>query len=885
MWKLQPKTIAILCAAALVTACGKDEPGIDPDNGSGSDKPPVIDPNEQVADPDGTVTISMRNENSGKTMLNDMYIDKADNFNGSNGWQFVNLGAMKGLGNVSYIPKSGYADKVSVTPGNGYVAVRPANTYWGIKGGLYRMYVTGYTLDIAGQIIGAEVKYQEPFKGLDEPLRADETALTFTNEGGSQSIVLNNATIIPFTIQSSATWCRAVPSSTTDHSFLHDAVTIEVESTSVTTTDEAIVTLTTGYKKELSIKVTRAGRDPFLTLNTNSSEITFYDQTINVGVSTNIPSDQLTVTSDADWCTASFTDNVVRMRDKAAKIKYIDGKSATASRSYDEGISSLNLTISATKNLSETQRTATITVASGEITSTYTLTQNGTGINIQGLTDNTITISAEPITTNVAVWCALNLDELEVTSDGEWLKAEMKSDYRNENYIALTPSSNDNTLSRQAKVTVFSVTGDLSASFVVNQEAGTLEFATDEESISVTPEAGTKTIPLNTTVLPSNLKVESSADWCTATIDGKSVTLEYTENPTSTPRNADITISAIEGALTAKIPVTQEDGYIKLNEESWKLDAQQANRIIEIETNVDVSTIITTCSAEWCDAKVINGRLAISVDVNKTLDSRNTTVTVMTPDKRISTMLNVEQDGAIFKVGFMELVSGEPYKIYVDRKKQTLKYEVTTTLDWAAESLASWCTIYVMGNELNIMIDDATETRSGVIKIKGTPFEIEIVQHKYAVGDSYNEGGVIGTVGYMLGTTNLVYQELATNTWASNLASNISTGATSRNDGKSNMEVIKKIPNWRELYPAFAACDDLNINGVTGWYLPAIDELLWMSYNFRTINTSYLTSTEISSSDNASLYNHTVGWYGTFQQDESVMSKNRVGNVIAVHRF
>lgn len=884
MLKIRPKTIAILCAAALVTACGKDEPGEGPDNNGGSDAPPVIDPNEQVADPEGTVTLSMRNENSGKTVLNDMYIDKADNFTGSYGWVFVNLGSMQGLGNVSYIPKSGYASKVSVTPGNGYVAVRPANSYYGLKEELYRLYVTGYTLDIAGQIIGAEVKYQEPFKGLDEALKADETALTFTNDGGQQSIVLNNATIIPFTIQSSAPWCRAVPSSTTDYSFLHDAVTIEVEPTSSTTTDEATVTLTTGYKKELSIKVTRAGRDPFLSLNSSSAELTFYDQTVNVGVSTNIPSSQLTVTSDADWCTASFTDNAERMRVKASTIKYIDGKPAPTSRSYDEGISSLNLTISATKNLSETQRTAIITVASGEITSTYTVTQNGTGMTIQGLTDNAVTISAESMTTDVAVWCALNLDELEVVSDSEWLEAEMKADYRGEKYIALTPSSNDNTLSRQAKVTVSSVTGDLSASFVVNQEAGTLEFATDEEYISVTSEAGTKTIPLNTTVSPDNLKVESSADWCIPSIDGKSVKLEYTENPTSTPRNADITVSTIEGALTAKIFVVQEDGYIKLSEDSWKPDARQANRTFGINTNVDVSTIIIKCSVEWCKAEIKGGALMVDVDANKTLDPRNAAVMVMTPDERISTILNIEQDGAIFKVGFMELVNGEPYKIYIDRKKQTQTCSIETTLDWEAESSVPWCTLYTNYNTLNLMFDETTETRQGVIKLKGTPFEIVIEQNKYAVGDNYNENGVVGTVGCMLGTTNMVYLELATNAWASNLASDISTGAISRYDGQSNMEAIKVIPNWHELFPAFAACDDLNVNGVTGWYLPSIDELLLMSYNFRKVNCNYLTSTEVSSSMNASLYNR-APWGGGLIQDESSMGKDREGYVIAVHRF
>ena len=42
------------------------------------------------------------------------------------------------------------------------------------------------------------------------------------------------------------------------------------------------------------------------------------------------------------------------------------------------------------------------------------------------------------------------------------------------------------------------------------------------------------------------------------------------------------------------------------------------------------------------------------------------------------------------------------------------------------------------------------------------------------------------------------------------------------------MEAIKAIPRWKDLYPAFAAVEALNVNGATGWYLPAVLE---MTYN------------------------------------------------------
>ena len=45
--------------------------------------------------------------------------------------------------------------------------------------------------------------------------------------------------------------------------------------------------------------------------------------------------------------------------------------------------------------------------------------------------------------------------------------------------------------------------------------------------------------------------------------------------------------------------------------------------------------------------------------------------------------------------------------------------------------------------------------------------------------------------------------------------------APDRSDGMKNLQSIRKIPDWRNKYPAFAWCADHG----TDWYLPSIDEL------------------------------------------------------------
>ena len=47
----------------------------------------------------------------------------------------------------------------------------------------------------------------------------------------------------------------------------------------------------------------------------------------------------------------------------------------------------------------------------------------------------------------------------------------------------------------------------------------------------------------------------------------------------------------------------------------------------------------------------------------------------------------------------------------------------------------------------------------------------------------------------------------------------------SMDDGEHNMQIIKTLQDWRGHYIAFVAADNLNTGGVTGWYLPAVEEL------------------------------------------------------------
>jgi len=105
----------------------------------------------------------------------------------------------------------------------------------------------------------------------------------------------------------------------------------------------------------------------------------------------------------------------------------------------------------------------------------------------------------------------------------------------------------------------------------------------------------------------------------------------------------------------------------------------------------------------------------------------------------------------------------------------------------------------------------------------------------YSIGSYYQEKGVAGVV-YKVsadGMHGMIVSLGKTDyTWAYETPSTYSTGATHTANGVANMNKIKAISGWESKYPIFKWCDDLNKDGITGWYIPAKDELAQLYAGF-----------------------------------------------------
>ena len=111
--------------------------------------------------------------------------------------------------------------------------------------------------------------------------------------------------------------------------------------------------------------------------------------------------------------------------------------------------------------------------------------------------------------------------------------------------------------------------------------------------------------------------------------------------------------------------------------------------------------------------------------------------------------------------------------------------------------------------------------------------QLEFVLRTYKIGDYYHENGKEGIVfevdatgrhGKIMAMHDLP-EALAWCTdeeWNKWKDQNKMIGAIYTQDGIKNLEVVRRIPGWREKYPAFAACAELG----EGWYLPSRYEML-----------------------------------------------------------
>ena len=458
------------------------------------------------------------------------------------------------------------------------------------------------------------------------------------------------------------------------------------------------------------------------------------------------------------------------------------------------------------------------------------------------------------------------------------------------------------------------ISGSSSSRYIVKYQMPFLgtdeEIKLDEKTITFDAEESEQALLFNN----QNILVytcKSSESWCQVY---KCSDLEYgflnngvmihvQPSDKSEPRTATVTLTTAYGKET-QINVTQAgmEPYIRVNGSKELSVTEGAQTIFaSINTNYSYEDIEVLCDQDWCTGSIVDeseqmyAKAAKVTSIKRTVRSQAQEKYVsakiytlyidvaqnVDEKERIATLTLKGKDGKTTEiVSIRQGASKEtmPDTLWYNRES-TMYTQTVPSGGEEAISSEDWCKVLLNGNQLIIRLTAATEERVATIRFQGYSRELIVVQSKYAVGDEYEEDNVTGKVGYMEGNQRYIYryiykdEDISRAAWST---TNIEIGAKNQTDGNANMAIVKRIPDWKELFPAFALCESLNTEGVEGWYLPAINELKRLKGLLR-YNRHYWSSTE-GSDQLASLY-YTL-YYSILSE-----SKGNTHDVIAVRKF
>lgn len=521
---------------AVMPSCSKDDEPTDPN------KPSNVDPVTPTGDPVGTVTMRMRNDNA--TKLNGIKLSSDNNFFCEYG-MIASLGPVTGLGNVTDIPLTGWTDQIAVTIGNGYVYY-DGNNY-------YRIYAVQWLQEaVTTEVIGVELKYQTPFKGVDEEIQLENSTISISGKGtesqDGEVVFFTNTSIIPFTVTSDQDWCSVRRcSSYDDPDFLYNGVAVFVTPSDSQEESRAKIEIKTLYGKRTILTVVRGAETPQIFFPNGESKYVLDDivaagsqQTLRL--TSNLEAENITFASSADWLTAEIVSSKSAPQKTVRRVEGLNDDEVR--RVQSRATSTISMTYTIAPNFTSARREANLTISSkkGEKVAEMSVSQVGGAITVSRQEDFEVAAKAQELsfTFNSSV-----PGEYTVTSDKAWCTVAKESyDVTTVGYntVRLSLSDNISESKREATISISSVSGSLKEQIKVVQEG--LNTSGMPTAVYFDKNAGYQTVDLPV----SGLTVTSKVDWCSVSIKDNKLTVRVAD--TSADRTTKLTISGLSITIT-----------------------------------------------------------------------------------------------------------------------------------------------------------------------------------------------------------------------------------------------------------------------------------------------------------------------------------------------
>ncbi|MEG2855899.1 fimbrillin family protein [Bacteroides sp.] len=267
--------------------------------------------------------------------------------------------------------------------------------------------------------------------------------------------------------------------------------------------------------------------------------------------------------------------------------------------------------------------------------------------------------------------------------------------------------------------------------------------------------------------------------------------------------------------------IAQLDFYHALSKVRFQVRKETETNTASNLTKVEFTMTTNRGTFGITTGTIVHANDATEVSLHETMAQTVTTTTAVPVDaswlvlpndkiKNIKFTINNRVLTANIKDGDITTAAGQITLITITIKPQGLEFSKSTLESWS--------------NDI------------GEGEVGGNPDPIKIGDYYYtdnSYSSEYDKNRILLGLVYRVnvdGKTGLIMSvDEDTTSYSTN--NNEKTGATDLNSGEKNHETIKKnITNsngaisWNN-YPAFKWCNDKNKNGITGWYLPAKNEL------------------------------------------------------------
>lgn len=396
-------------------------------------------------------------------------------------------------------------------------------------------------------------------------LTVDQTSISFTDAGGSQTVMLTaNKT---WSVSSTQSWCKVSPSGGEEAA--GSRITISCDANTTYDARNCTVTFTCAEMTK-SVTISQATNNG-LQVSQTTYEVTKAAQQLNIEVKANVKFSVEVDNGCKDW------------------VKYNSTKALTTS--------TVVLDIAENKTYDGREGKVTIKQDGGSLSSTITIKQS----QLDGLFLSTseYNLSNEKHTLTVEV--STNV-EFDVKPEADWVKY-VQTKGLSTKQIVLEVAENDTYDHRETKVNVKQKNGDLCGTITIKQDEK-YGILVSQSEYNLTNEAQTIDVEVKYNVDFEVSIPDGCKDWIkqvsTKGLSTKNYTFSIAKNETYDNREGSITFKQKKGSLSGTVAIKQaQTDYLEVAKNEYTVDIEGETISIEVTTNVDYTVSISDDAQSW----------------------------------------------------------------------------------------------------------------------------------------------------------------------------------------------------------------------------------------------------------------------------------------------